>query len=78
MRLIVALAALVLSASGPAAVGAPLFDGHIHCSASDWSVYPPERVFAILDQAGIRRALVSSTPDLVDRIASKNIEGLFP
>jgi hypothetical protein len=41
----------------------PLFDGHIHYSRPDWSVYPPERIIAILEQAGIRRALVSSTPD---------------
>jgi hypothetical protein len=64
MRLITALAALVLSTGSPAAAAdAPLFDGHIHYSAPDWSAYTPERVFAILDQAGIRRALVSSTPD---------------
>jgi hypothetical protein len=41
----------------------PLFDGHIHYSRPDWSVYPPERILAILEKAGIRRALVSSTPD---------------
>src|SRR5713226_7812991 len=41
----------------------PLFDGHIHYSRPDWNTYTPEQVFAILDQAGIRRALVSSTPD---------------
>lgn len=64
MRLILGLAALVLWAgSTAAAADQALFDGHIHYSAPDWSVYTPERVFAILDQAGIRRALVSSTPD---------------
>ena len=63
MRLIAALAALLLWTGSPAAADAPLFDGHIHYSAPDWNVYTPERVFAILDQAGIRRALVSSTPD---------------
>lgn len=65
-----ALTALLAGASSPSAqsatsppVGLPLFDGHIHYSAPDWTVYPPERIVAILDQAGIKRALVSSTPD---------------
>jgi hypothetical protein len=59
-----ALVALVL-ATAPAATAAdlPLFDAHIHYSAPDWSVYPPERVLQILDGAGVARALVSSTPD---------------
>ncbi len=64
MRLIVALAALVLSAGSPAAAAdAPLFDGHIHYSRPDWSVYTPDQIVAIFDKAGIARALVSSTPD---------------
>lgn len=41
----------------------PIFDAHIHYSAPDWAVYPPERILGILQQAGIKRALVSSTPD---------------
>jgi Amidohydrolase len=40
-----------------------IFDAHIHYSEPDWSSYPPERILAILDRAGITRALVSSTPD---------------
>ena len=64
MRLLVALGVLVLSAGSPAAAAdAPLFDGHIHYSRPDRTVYTPEQVVAILDKAGIRRALVSSTPD---------------
>ena len=64
MRLIVALAVLVLWAGSPAAAAdAPLFDGHIHYSAPDWSVYTPDQIVAILDKAGIARAIVSSTPD---------------
>ena len=50
------------SANSPPAV-LPLFDGHIHYSRPDWSVYAPDRILGILEQAGIRRALVSSTPD---------------
>jgi hypothetical protein len=41
----------------------PIFDTHIHYSAPDWTEYPPDRILAILEQAGVRRALVSSTPD---------------
>jgi hypothetical protein len=64
MRLVAALAALAFFAAGPAAAAdAPLADGHIHYSRPDWSVYSPDQVVAILDKAGIARALVSSTPD---------------
>src|SRR5262249_14172782 len=41
----------------------PIVDAHIHYSAPDWTAYAPERILAILDGAGIKRALVSSTPD---------------
>lgn len=41
----------------------PIFDAHIHYSQPDWSAFPPTRILAILDQAGVQRALVSSTPD---------------
>ncbi|CAN5140647.1 hypothetical protein BH18CHL2_BH18CHL2_04470 [soil metagenome] len=59
------------TATGPtqplAAATAPprqeLFDAHIHYSEDAWAAYTPDRAVAILRQAGIRRALVSSTPD---------------
>src|SRR5438093_13670350 len=41
----------------------PIFDAHIHYSRPDWQVFTPEQVLAILDRAGVQRALVSSTPD---------------
>ena len=41
----------------------PVFDAHIHYSQPDWAVLTPDQVLAILDRAGIRHALVSSTPD---------------
>jgi Amidohydrolase len=41
----------------------PIFDAHIHYSQPDWQVLTPEQALAILDRAGVRRALVSSTPD---------------
>lgn len=41
----------------------PIVDAHIHYSQPDWDAVPLARVLAIFDQAGVRRALVSSTPD---------------
>src|SRR5437868_15138869 len=60
--LVAAVAALVL-ATTPAAAQFPIFDAHIHYSQPDWSAYTPERALSILAQAGVRRAIVSSTPD---------------
>ena len=84
MRLIAALAVLALAAGSPtAAVDSPLTDGHIHYSRPDWTVYTPDQIVAILDKAGIRRALVSSTPDdgtlkLYDRDPKRVIPMLRP
>ncbi len=41
----------------------PIIDAHLHYSQSAWSSYPPAAVFALLDQAGVTRAVASSTPD---------------
>lgn len=54
---------VLLGSSEPAAAQLPIFDAHIHYSRPDWSVYTPERALSILAQAGVRRAIVSSTPD---------------
>jgi hypothetical protein len=64
-RLLMAVAALVLPLGTVDATSPdlPIFDTHIHYSAPDWVEYPPERILGIMQQAGIRRALVSSTPD---------------
>lgn len=40
-----------------------LFDAHIHYSHDVWEHYSPRKALEILDQAGVTRALVSSTPD---------------
>ena len=56
------VAALLIIAT-PAAAQLPIFDAHIHYSRPDWDAYTPERALSILAQAGIRRAIVSSTPD---------------
>ena len=59
------LCALALLSPGAVATAAelPIFDAHIHYSQPDWGVIPPERALEILASAGVRRALVSSTPD---------------
>lgn len=60
-RVLLALAAAIGLPAG--ADPLPLFDGHIHYSVGARDPYPPETVIAILDRAGIRRALLSSTPN---------------
>ncbi|MBM4420325.1 MAG: amidohydrolase [Chloroflexi bacterium] len=47
----------------PAGAFDQLFDAHIHYSQDAWSEYTPAQTIAILRRAGIRTALVSSTPD---------------
>jgi Amidohydrolase len=41
----------------------PIFDAHIHYNREAWGLYSVDDVLAILDQAGVRKAFVSSTPD---------------
>ena len=41
----------------------PVFDAHIHYSRGAWDTYTPDQALAILARAGVRRAIVSSTPD---------------
>ena len=55
---------LVLTAlPAAAAQDLPIFETHLHYSQDSWSSYAPEAILAILDKAGVTRALVSSTPD---------------
>jgi predicted TIM-barrel fold metal-dependent hydrolase len=62
-RLLLLLALVAPMTAGAQSGDLPIFDTHIHYSAPDWTEYPPERILGILDKAGIKRALVSSTPD---------------
>ncbi|MFN8524219.1 MAG: amidohydrolase family protein [Chloroflexota bacterium] len=41
----------------------PIFDTHIHYSQDAWAQFSVDDALSILDQAGIYRAMVSSTPD---------------
>jgi hypothetical protein len=65
LALLAFVAALLATGGAPRAQTAdlPIFDTHIHYSAPDWIEYPEDRILGILQKAGIRRALVSSTPD---------------
>ena len=61
----------------------PIFDAHIHFSQPDWDAYTPERALSILARAGVRRAIVSSTPDdgtlkLYDRAPASIVPFLRP
>ncbi len=53
--------ALVCSALSAAEL--PLFDAHVHYSHDAWANLPPKDAIAILRQAGLKRALVSSSGD---------------
>jgi hypothetical protein len=41
----------------------PIFDAHIHYSHDAWDNLPPQAAIAILREAGLRRAVVSSSGD---------------
>ncbi len=46
-----------------AAAELPLFDAHLHYSHDAWDSVPPAQAVALLRQAGVKRALVSSSND---------------
>jgi predicted TIM-barrel fold metal-dependent hydrolase len=65
-RLRVAALALLAGLLVPAAHAAgplPIFDAHLHYSHDAWERLPPARAVAILRQAGLRAAMVSSSSD---------------
>ena len=58
--------AVLLSLGTPTLVGAaelPIFDAHVHYSHDAWAVVPPREAVALMRQAGLKRALVSSSND---------------
>jgi hypothetical protein len=63
IRLLLVLAALIGGRGAARGEDLPIFDTHIHYSQDAWAQYSPEEALAILDRAGVRKALVSSTPD---------------
>jgi hypothetical protein len=65
MKAIAGVVFVLLGVFGAPAARAelPVFDAHIHFSRPDWTVYTPQQALDILTRAGVRRAIVSSTPD---------------
>ena len=57
-------AAAVLGATATAGADElPIVDTHLHYSANSWQDYAPGAVLLLMDQAGVRRGFVSSSPD---------------
>jgi predicted TIM-barrel fold metal-dependent hydrolase len=60
------LAVVLIVLLAPLEVGGaelPIFDAHVHYSHDAWQSLPPKEAVALLRQAGVRRALVSSSGD---------------
>lgn len=61
---LLALAGLAAAPALPAAEALlPLFDAHLHYSHDAWERLPPKDAIALLRQAGLKRAMVSSSSD---------------
>jgi len=58
-----ATAVAALASVAAAAAELPIFDAHMHYSHDAWEMLPPDKALALLRQAGVRRALVSSSND---------------
>jgi predicted TIM-barrel fold metal-dependent hydrolase len=56
----------------------PIFDAHMHYSHDAWDVLPPEKALALLRQAGVKRALVSSSGDGDDLRGQQRLAQLAP
>ena len=54
---------LACAASGAAEPPLPIFDAHLHYSHDAWDKLPPKQAVAILRQAGLKAAMVSSSSD---------------
>lgn len=65
MRRALSVLAVLLASAGAARAAdlMPIFDAHLHYSHDAWDPVPPERAVAILRQAGLRRAMISSSDD---------------
>ena len=58
------VAAILLGSAGVAfSEDLPIVDTHLHYSQNSWQDYTPGAVLLLMDQAGVRCAFVSSTPD---------------
>jgi hypothetical protein len=74
-----ALVALLTTLAGPArAAELPIFDAHMHYSHDAWDVLPADKALALLRQAGVRRALVSSSGEGDDARGQRRLAELAP
>ena len=74
-----ALVALLTTLVGPArAAELPIFDAHMHYSHDAWDVLPADKALALLRQAGVRRALVSSSGEGDDARGQRRLAELAP
>ena len=62
-RLLALLLGVALSGGLRAQAPQPIFDAHLHYSHDAWENLPPDKAVALLRQAGLKRALVSSSSD---------------
>ena len=58
-----AMLSAYVHASGQKTATLPIFDTHVHYKEPAWSVYPPSTIIEMMEKSGVRKALVSSTPD---------------
>jgi hypothetical protein len=56
----------------------PIFDAHMHYSHDAWDVLPADKALALLRQAGVRRALVSSSGEGDDARGQRRLAELAP
>jgi hypothetical protein len=63
MLMVSVLMLLLLVPAAGRAAELPIVDAHIHYSHDAWTVVPPKEAVALLRQAGVTRALVSSSND---------------
>jgi hypothetical protein len=77
-KILAGLCVLAAMACSPAVAhaqaGLPLFDGHVHYSVGATQQFSAEQIIGILDKAGIRKALLSSTPN----DGTRELFGLYP
>src|SRR5438034_10827267 len=76
-------ATALLTAQVPITDDLPIFDAHLHYNREAWGLYSVDEILALLDQAGVRKAFVSSTPDegtlmLYDRAPERIVPSLRP
>ncbi len=58
-----AAASVAAAAAEPSAPTMLLFDAHLHYSHDAWQQLPPKQAVALMRQAGLKRAMVSSSSD---------------